>query len=92
MCSPVPVHSCQKLWKDKEKYAVILIHGKDGLPSLQISKYSTYISFVTAAGHYKEYIFNKGIREIPIFVKSNGYQMQIVQLKSTLDELDIKYG
>ena len=86
----VPVHSCQKLWKDKEKHAVILIHGKHGLPSLQIINYPTYIPFVAAAGHYREYISNKGIGETPTFVKSNGYPIQIVQLKSTIDELDIK--
>ena len=88
----VPVHSCRNLWKDKEKHAVILIHDKHGLPSLQIINYPTYIPSVAAAGEYKEYTFNEGIGETPIFVKSDGYPMQIVQLKSTIDELDIKCG
>ena len=88
----VPVHSCQYLLKDKETHAVILIHGKHGLPSLQIVNYLTYIPFVAEIGHYKEYIFNEGVRETPIFVKSNGCPMQTVQLKSTIDELDIKRG
>ena len=57
----VPVHSCQKLWENKEKHAVILIHGRHGLPSLQIINYPNYIPFVEAADDYKEYILNKGI-------------------------------
>ena len=45
-----------------------------------------------AAEDYKEYIFNEEIGEKPIFVKSDGYPMQIVQVKSTIDELNMKRG
>ena len=55
----VPVHSCQKLWENKEKHAVILIHGIHGLPSLQIINYPNYISFLEPSEDFKEYIFNK---------------------------------
>ena len=78
----VPVHSCQKLWENKEKHAVILIHDRHGLTSLQIINYPNYIPFVATAEDYKEYIFNEGIGEKTIFLKSDGYPMQIVQLKS----------
>ena len=74
----------------EEKHADILIHGRYGLPSLQLINYPKYIPRVAATGQYKEYIMKKGINEEPIFVKSDGYPMQIVQLESTIDTLDMK--
>ena len=58
---------------------------------MQIINYLTHIPAVVVAGDYKEQIFNGGTGETPIFVKSDGYPMQLVQLKLKIDELDIKH-
>ena len=86
----VPLQSYQKLLGKKEKHPDILIHGRYGLPLLHIINYPKYIPLVAAVGQYKEYIVNKGTGREPIFVKSDGYPMQIVQLESTIDTLDMK--
>ena len=88
----VPVHSCQKLWEHKEEHADFLIHGKHGLPSVHIIHYPKYIPLVAAVSQYKQHIVNKGSGKKPILAKSDGYPMQIVQLETTINKLEMKCG
>jgi hypothetical protein len=88
----VPTMLNQKLCNHREEYAYFLIHGKYGLQSMYLINYPIYIPLLTAFMEYQPYVKNKGIGKKRILAKFDGYTMEIVQLKTTIDKPKMKHG
>ena len=59
---------------------------------MYITNYPLYIPLMAASLEYEQHVKNEGISEKIILAKSDGYPMQIVQLETTVDKLNVRHG
>ena len=88
----VPVSLRQDVCEHRTEDADFLIHDKHEVPSICPTNYPIHIPLVAAFQEYHQYFMNKGIGERKILAKSDGYPMEIVQLKITINNLEMRRG
>ena len=59
---------------------------------MYLINYSLHIPLLSAFLEYQQCVKNKGIGKKIILVKSDGYPMEIVQLKTTINKLEMRHG
>ena len=83
---------CQEVYNHRTEHAGLLIHGKNGLPSMYLINYPTYIPLIAAFVEYHTLVKTNKIDDEIIFIKANGYPVEIVQPTPTIDDLEMMRG
>ena len=83
---------CQEVYNHRTEHAGLLIHGKNGLPSMYLINYPTYIPLIAAFVEYHIYVKTNQIDDEVIFAKANGYPVEIVETTTTINDLKMMRG
>ena len=86
------IYFCKTRWGHKEIYAYFLINGKHQLTSMHIINHPICIPLLTVSLEHGHYVVNEMTCKKLNLVKSDGYLMQLVQLETTIDKLELMRG